>query len=316
MIAPPVPANERQRLATLRSLNLLDTPPEERFDRITRLARSLFDVPIALVSLIDADRQWFKSNQGLSACETGRDVSFCGHTILQDGLMVVRNALDDARFHDNPLVTRDPNIRFYAGYPLSAPDGSKLGSLCIIDHEPREMSPEQLRSLQTLGQVIESELVALNLSINDKLTGLANHRGFLEIGGHTFALARRLGHTLQLLWLRAEPQWGRKAGDAMFDRMLVEVSQSLLTSFADCDLIARVDEYDFAVLLSRKEPTTHEPALDRLEGLIHQFNDQRPAGLKIAATAALVTYSRAVHQSLEDLIADAERQHTRGQASA
>jgi GAF domain-containing protein len=159
MITPTLPTNERQRLATLRSLNLLDTPAEERFDRITRLARKLFDVPIALVSLVDVDRQWFKSNQGMNICESPRDTSFCGHTILREDPMVVRDALEDERFRDNPLVTGDPNIRFYAGYPLSAPDGSKLGSLCLIDRRPRTISTEDLATLRELGRLIEAELV-------------------------------------------------------------------------------------------------------------------------------------------------------------
>src|ERR1700752_1549332 len=115
MLTPALPADENTRLDTLRALNILDTSPEERFDRLTRLAKRLFGVPIALVNLVDADRQWFKSCVGLSATETPRDISFCGHAILGDDILLVPDAGVDERFHDNPLVTGDPNIRFYAG---------------------------------------------------------------------------------------------------------------------------------------------------------------------------------------------------------
>jgi GAF domain-containing protein len=118
MLVPGKPANEDERFKCCTALNLLDSAPEERFDRLTRLAKRLFNVPIALVTLVDKDRQWFKSCVGLDATETSRDVSFCGHAILQNELLLVPDAREDVRFHDNPLVTGAPNIRFYAGYPL------------------------------------------------------------------------------------------------------------------------------------------------------------------------------------------------------
>jgi len=118
MQAAPFPSSESSRIATLRLLNILDTEPEERFDRLTRLAKRLFSVPIATVTLVDSNRQWFKSSVGLAVCETSRDISFCGHAILGDDILLVPDARDDKRFFDNPLVLGDPNIRFYAGCPL------------------------------------------------------------------------------------------------------------------------------------------------------------------------------------------------------
>jgi len=158
MREPEIPANEQERLAALRALQLLDTPPEERFDRITRLAQRLFNVPIALVSLVDGHRQWFKSRQGLDATETPRNISFCGHAILNDGVFYVPNAAADARFRDNPLVAGPPDIRFYAGAPLSSPDGHRVGTLCIIDRKPQDLSEEDLRTLCDLGRWVEEEL--------------------------------------------------------------------------------------------------------------------------------------------------------------
>ena len=128
MLVAPLPANEKDRLAALHALKILDTAPEERFDRITRMAKRLLDVPIVLISLVDADRQWFKSRQGLDASETSRDLSFCAHAILDHKPLVVTNALEDRRFEDNALVSGAPHIRFYAGYPMTAPGGEVVKS--------------------------------------------------------------------------------------------------------------------------------------------------------------------------------------------
>ena len=158
MQAPPKPANEAERLAALHALLLLDTPPEQRFNRITRTAARVFDVPAALVSLVDAERQWFKSRYGLHVSETPRSVSFCGHAILQDIAFVIEDARLDARFADNPVVTGPPHVRFYAGQPLSGPGGVKLGTLCIIDYQPRKFSVDDRLTLADMAGWVEREL--------------------------------------------------------------------------------------------------------------------------------------------------------------
>jgi len=158
MKKPDIPAHESARLAALCRLSILDTPAEERFDRITRIAQQHFQVPIALVSLIDTERQWFKSRQGLNAVETPRDISFCGHAILSDDILCIPNALADPRFEDNPLVTGAPNIRFYAGAPLHAPGGERVGTLCIIDGKPRTFTADDLNVLRDLADCVETEL--------------------------------------------------------------------------------------------------------------------------------------------------------------
>jgi GAF domain-containing protein len=164
MLKPPRPEDEALRLAAVRALNLLDTPPEERFDRITRTAQRLFDVPVALLTLVDANRQWFKSCQGLSVRETDRDVSFCAHAILTDEPLVISDALLDPRFADNPLVTGEPFIRFYAGQPLHGTGGRRIGTLCIIDRQPRRLSADDARTLADLGHWAETELCSTDLS--------------------------------------------------------------------------------------------------------------------------------------------------------
>jgi CheY-like chemotaxis protein len=146
----PIPEDEPARLTSLRALNLLDTEPEERFDRITRLATALFDVPMATITLVDEGRQWFKSCQGTSGREDPRDASFCAHVVYNREPMIVVDTLCDERFADNPLVLGGPRIRFYAGYPLTLDDGSCIGTLCLLDTRPhtlKEVDFEQLRDL-------------------------------------------------------------------------------------------------------------------------------------------------------------------------
>ncbi len=156
--AAPLPANEAQRLQALYRLAILDSPPEERFDRITRLAARLFGVPIALISLVDVDRQWFKSRSGGVGPQTSREASLCAHAILEPRAMVVNDALDDDRFADNPLVLSEPRLRFYAGHPIAAPDGSPVGTLCLVDHQPRHFDAADLRVLSDLAALVEREL--------------------------------------------------------------------------------------------------------------------------------------------------------------
>ncbi len=168
MLPPLIPFDEHARLDELLNLRLLDSPPEERFDRLTRLARQLFGVQTCLVSLIDSERQWFKSRQGLDASETPRDISFCGHAILRDEPFVIENATEDPRFADNPLVTGAPHIRFYAGIPLRGPQGYKVGTLCLLDPAPRHFGPDDVRSLTDLGDLVSAEISnqALNIAVH------------------------------------------------------------------------------------------------------------------------------------------------------
>jgi len=163
MLKAPIPENEAQRLAELRSLQVLDSPFEERFDRITRIAAKLFQVPIVLISLVDENRQWFKSCQGLDSSETPRDISFCGHAILADAPLVIEDARLDPRFADNPLVTGHPHVVFYAGKPLNGPGGHKLGTLCLIDHQARTFGPEEQAALIDLAAWVELELGAARM---------------------------------------------------------------------------------------------------------------------------------------------------------
>jgi GAF domain-containing protein len=168
------PGNEEARLIALDKYAILDTDPEQSFDDLTLLASYVCETPIALISLVDEDRQWFKSRVGLDATETSRDIAFCSTAILQSDVFVVPDALADERFRDNPLVASDPHIRFYAGAPLINEDGYALGTLCVVDRAPRELAPEQKEALKALGRLVLAQLefrrnlILLKEALNDR----------------------------------------------------------------------------------------------------------------------------------------------------
>ena len=162
MKKPATPADEPARLQCLLTTNLLDSTPDERFDRITRLAQNYFNVPITMVSLVDKERQWFKSKLGTDMNETPRDVSFCGHAILGSDVFLIPDAHTDERFADNPLVVGPPNISFYAGIPLAGYDGSKIGTLCIVDTSPRNLSSDEIAVMRDLADCVEAEIALIH----------------------------------------------------------------------------------------------------------------------------------------------------------
>jgi len=214
MLAPSSHPREAERLDALRALGLLDTAPEPRFEALTRTACRLFGVPTALITLVDADRQWFKSRQGLEVPATPREISFCGHAILQEDPLLVEDALRDPRFHDNPLVLGRPGIRFYAGSPLRSPEGLPYGTLCLIDYAPRAFPPEQLEALRDLALLAEAELRASQAGARAQLAALLDcmGEGFLLRGpaGEIQACNRAAE---QLLGLSAAQLLGREGLD-------------------------------------------------------------------------------------------------------
>lgn len=201
MIRAKLPENETSRLAFLKQLGILDSPAEERFDRITRIACQALNVPIAAISLIDEDRQWFKSIQGLLVAETPRNIAFCAHAILEECPFVVSDALLDKRFSSNPLVTSEPGIRYYAGCPLDMGNGLRVGTLCAIDRVPKETTESHLQILSDLTDMVRSELQSMLLS--------EAHQRLLE----QYNEAKRAALVDPLTGL-----WNRAGGDALFHR--------------------------------------------------------------------------------------------------
>jgi GAF domain-containing protein len=201
-MSAPLPQNESKRLKVLWQYEVLDTVPEEVFDDLTELAARICEAPIALISLVDEKRQWFKSKIGISVSETSRDLSFCAHAITQSDLFIVPDATQDKRFANNPLVTSDPKIRFYAGAPLITPDGHALGTLCVIDKVPRELRPDQKHALRILARhvVTQLELRRRSCELVDVRGENIRCKGDLEKARAELAAARR-----QLAQRKAKP---------------------------------------------------------------------------------------------------------------
>lgn len=190
MIPPKEPENESERLEFLKSINILDTLPEPDYDNITKIAAQICGVPIALVSLIDDKRQWFKSHYGLNATQTPKEFAFCAHAINKPNQpFVVKDSREDERFHDNPLVTGDPHVIFYAGFPLTTNNGLSLGTLCVIDNKPHQLTNEQLETLKALSnQVIKLlELRKANANLQTSLNDLKDKNEALEKFAHLAA---------------------------------------------------------------------------------------------------------------------------------
>jgi diguanylate cyclase (GGDEF)-like protein len=308
MIAAPLPVDENARLATLRVLQVLDTDPEERFDRITRMARRLFQVPIALVSLIDADRQWFKSAQGLDVRETPRDISFCGHAIMSDDLLIVPDATGDARFADNPLVTGDLHLRFYAGCPVRAPSGHRLGTLCLIDRSARGFESDDQATLRDLAYMVEQQFAALYMAMVDELTGLANRRGFESQAGHVLALCLRNRWPATLLYFDLDrfKSINDRYGHAEGDWALKSFAEILRYCLRASDVIARPGGDEFVVLLSGTETANQEPALARVRQQVDALNlrAQRGYALDFSVGSAAMEADRPL--TLEELMQQAD----------
>jgi len=331
MISPPVPEQEKERLESLRSLNILDTPAEERFDRITRLAQRLFDVPIAGISLVDRDRQWFKSVEGLSVRERPRADSFCAHAILSRGPLIVEDALADGRFAANPLVTGEPRVRFYAGQPLVSADGGRLGTLCIMSGVPRSLSEKDLVALGDLATFAENELNMVRMSraqmellselaeaqkqaLLDEMTWLWNRDGIMKVLDRELTHADRESESVSVLIADLDhfdainDRYGHPAGDTA----LKEVVRRMRAGQRASDMIGRVDGEEFLFVLPNCNMRGAERVAERIRAnvaaepvLVDQGGDVVPARMTVSVGAA--ERSPAVPQRAESLVAAARR---------
>nr|WP_315186699.1 sensor domain-containing diguanylate cyclase [uncultured Albidiferax sp.] len=308
MIKPAIPPDESFRLGTLRSLDLLDTPPEERFDRLTRMARRMFGVSIALVSLVDENRQWFKSAQGLEDKETSRDISFCGHAILGDGLLLVPDAKSDLRFFDNPLVTSPPYVRFYAGWPLQATNGSKLGTLCLLDPQPRSFADEDIQLLGDLAAIVEQEISTYQLATLDELTRLHNRRGFLVLAQHALHLAARKALPCALVFFDLDKfkAINDNFGHAEGDKALLAFADQMRRSFRDADILARLGGDEFVVLLFDCPHDLAQGIVDRLLTALDRRNQFSNSGYAIACSHGIVPVAPDAHAPIEALLSQAD----------
>lgn len=334
----PMSPDEPLRLAALNALGMLDTPAEERFDRVTRLVRNVLGVPISAVSLVGADRQFFKSIQGLSVRETPRDVAFCAHTILGRGPLVVCDARTDLRFLANPLVTGEPRILFYAGVPLFSPEGLAVGSLCAIDRKPRTLTERERQVLTDLAAIVEVEL-------NRPLPGASGVASVLDGLGSVDELTRVWdGATVtRLMKVAAEQRAGGRTGFSVArvelddfavlaasvgrpaaNEVLRIIARRLVSAVRDADAVGRIGEDAFLVVLSGCAGLPDaKRAVARLRERvfkdpvrIRRFEGAPAAPVPVTATIGVVCVGDGVEVQADRVLADAamnvERARRRG----
>lgn len=287
MISATKPKNETQRLSAVKNLKLLDTPIEERFERITRLLCSSLQVPMAAFTLIDKERQWFKSAQGINVSETPRELAFCAHAILEEDIMMVPDARKDQRFCDNPLVTGEMGINFYAGWPVHSPDGSKVGTLCAIDTKPRELSNEVLQVLRDLSAMLETELKALALSkvqtelleeleetqrasLVDPLSRIWNRTGIFNFMKRCWSEAIRKKDKIAIVMADidhfkiANDTHGHPVGDLVIQ----SVARKLMTGLRTEDAVGRIGGEEFMMVLVGSHTHAIRQTVDRIRSSI------------------------------------------------
>jgi diguanylate cyclase (GGDEF)-like protein len=298
MLNNPIPFDEVERIAALHATQLLDTAPEEMFDRITRLAARVFRVPTALISLVDTERQWFKSRYGMEACHTSRSISFCGHALVSEVPLVVLDALADARFSDNPLVVQAPFIRFYAGCPIHSIERKKIGTLCVIDYEPRSFNADDVEALQDLACSVEElihkrqlamsasqllallrereEASALSSARRTELERLLNRDVLTGLPDHALFKARLSDATMR--WC-GKGQQGLVAyidldhfknlngalGHHLMDEVRIALAKRLTEQLQPRDVLAREGADQFLLMVDR-------PDQDQFHGIIEMFS--------------------------------------------
>lgn len=272
------------------------------------MAKRLFGVPIALVSLVDEKRQWFKSCFGLSVGETSRDISFCGHAILGNDLFIIPDTIVDERFADNPLVLNDPYIRFYAGCPLRAPNGSKLGTLCIIDRQPRTFGKDDFEALEDLASMVEREISAVQMATLDELTAISNRRGFMMLAQHSLHLCARqkLAASLVFIDLDKFKSINDTFGHAEGDRALKAFAEQIKTACRESDVFARIGGDEFAILLINTSKERADSVVLRLNQSLDKYNQEAKRGYDISFSYGIVEFNPEKHHTLDAMLAEGD----------
>ncbi|HVJ42812.1 MAG TPA: sensor domain-containing diguanylate cyclase [Dongiaceae bacterium] len=302
---------EAQRIAAVHSYNIVDTPAEPRFDRIARMAAQVMETPIALVSLLDETRQWVKASYGLSITDVPRQLAFCHHAIRQPTVTVVENALCDPRFFDNPMVSGAPYIRFYAAAPLRNWQGHNLGTLCVLDRQPRRIGPEQQRLLEDLAAMVIDELETRRSmqelkqqAITDPLTGIHNRRQFLTLAEREVARAARYDQPLCLLmadidrFKRINDTYGHETGDRAICAT-VEAIQRLLRPEA---VFGRFGGEEFAILLPQADLAAALVAAERFRHAVRRQRletEDGPIGFTLSIGVAPITQTTSLEHALQ-----------------
>lgn len=282
----PKLSDEPGRIAALERYRILDTPREQGFEKITSLVRQVLDAPICAVTLIDSERQWFKSIQGLDGDETPRGIAFCDRTIRTHEALVVPDATLDARFADNPFVTGEPNVRSYAGVPLSSPDGYNLGALCVVDTKPREFTPAQIDILRNFAGLVMDELELRTIAHKDFLTGALTRRAFVDAARRDIDRFRRTGRPGSLVMFDLDhfKAINDRFGHPVGDRVLEAVAGACEGMLRPTDLLGRLGGEEFGILMAETGAGDAVSGTDRLRCSIAELEFPAIDGLKVTAS--------------------------------
>ena len=296
-----IPHNELERLAVLKRLNILDTKAENRFDRYTRLATQLFGVPYSFIGLVDAQRQWFKSSQGISLSEIPRSLSLCTHTILQNEIFEVQDMLKDTRFAKHPLTQGESQIRFYAAMPIAPVEGLNLGTFCIMDSQPRALSAEHKQCLKDLASLASDEMILFL----DDFTGLTNRRGFSLIAQPVISASHRSNgiSTVVMLDLDDFKEINNKYGHQEGDRALKIFSDVMREEFRDSDVVSRFGGDGFAVLLANSNEKDAKYSLIRLQQKLDVIMQSENSQYRLSFCAGVIETVRQKAPLIDEMIA-------------
>ena len=306
--SPKHDASELARLRALEDYGIMDTPPEASFDRIARIARSIMNAPVAMISFVDEDRQWFKSHPGTDLSESSRDTSFCMHTIQSDEPLIVQDTLLDERFRDSPLVRGPSGVRAYVGVPLRTSNGHRIGALCVNDVNPRGATDEQLARLQDLAELVIDELELRKLAAIDSLTGAASRRVFVSQGQFGFKQAKRHGRDLSCIIFDLDhfKQINDTYGHAAGDQVLHEVGQLSRSLIRSTDILGRIGGEEFGIVL----PETSSASATKIGELIRKNIGHLSVGhdskiIKLTASCGVASL-RSQDQSFASMLARAD----------
>lgn len=274
------------------------------------MAQRLFNVPIAVVSLVDENRQWFKScaGLGLNTKETPRDISFCGHAILDDEIFIIPDTAKDERFSDNPLVINEPFIRFYAGCPLRFTDGSRLGTLCIIDTKPRSLSNDDIETLKDLASTVELELAAIKMATIDELTKINNRRGFMMLSQHSLnvCMRQKMPATLVFMDLDKFKHINDMFGHAEGDNVLKMFANLISTECRESDLFARLGGDEFVILFINTTTSAAKDTITRLQQSLHEHKQNANNKYDISFSFGMVSFDPEKPKTIEALLEDSD----------
>jgi len=301
-------SDEEGRLRALNRYDVLDTVAEVPFDKIVALVQQVLNVPICAVSLVDRHRQWFKAQRGLDTCETTRDASFCAHAIKTSEPLIVRDATEDPRFAQNPLVVGPPFIRAYAGIPLRTPEGYNIGSLCAIDTKPREFPETQIAVLDSFAKLVVDELELRQIASSDHLSGALSRRAFMEQAANEVERARRYGRALSLAVLdidffkKVNDTWGHAAGDVAIKR----IAETAMAAMRGSDILGRIGGEEFALLMPETSADNARLFADRLRAAVEALEIDAPPKIRVTVSIGVAEFCGGA-EKIEAMLARADR---------